>query len=113
MSIARTRDGRFVKGAGSPNPGGKPKDAGWLAEELRKDLPTYVMHLYRVATDTTHERWADAIKLVFGYAVGKPQEKVEITGGVHVTFDVASKSEDELRLLLKASEIIHGSGGPR
>lgn len=65
----------------SGNPGGRPKKAAWLREEVLKDLPAYYDILKNIASGQGKQKeQINAIELLLSYGLGKPTQAVELSG---------------------------------
>lgn len=70
----KTRGRPFVKGAGSPNPGGRPKTAALARELIRRAGPTAVRDIVRIARDpaTSRRLRAEINRWLVEQLVGRP-----------------------------------------
>jgi hypothetical protein len=94
----RDRSGRFVAGAGSPNPGGRPKAAIAVQAAARLHAETAIAALATIAADPrapAHSRVSAATALQDrGY--GRPAQSVEVSRGPDTGRDLAEMSDAEL-----------------
>lgn len=90
-AIARAPHGHFQKGAGSANPGGKPKAQTWNAAVMARELAAatndfqevrdFLLEVFRDKTRSMDERrWA--VQVILDYGVGKPAQAIQLAGAV-------------------------------
>lgn len=82
QELVRNSDGTFVKGAPSPNPGGRPKGSKNMSTALRELLADGALEewqdaMRRALSDEKSRAFASASKLAFEYTEGKPVDSTD------------------------------------
>ena len=96
---------RFEKGK-SGNPGGRPKGAAGLREELEKrygsDAKSLLDRLDRLMYSPNERTQLDAVRLALAYHAGQPTQRLEHSGDAlvvpqSVTFEYAKQPDSDNR----------------
>jgi hypothetical protein len=117
QSVPREKNGRFVKGGPSPNPGGRPRGVREVAEMIfaetsdLRDVVKFLVKTYKNGKADLKDR-LDAAKELLNRALGRPPQTIELSGGVQVKTDLSRATEAELDALMAAAEIRERLGGP-